>query len=641
MSSRNILFLLKLAIDCMDEDETYLNIGVYKGGSLIVPLCLSNQLRKAIGVDNWIKFDNSNKNQFIVENYISSLSLSDMVQLEIDDQSRFLQKFDRENKVGLVFLDGDHSELKTKEALFLLFDILNDDGLIFVDDTNRSEVSKSILLYTEEIPLYSVLYDFKEPKKNAGGWWEGLTVLRKNKGMVSKSKQTIPPLKKIAFSTVLTKNYIPYFCALLESIIKNHGLLDEMLVFITENGHFGINKICQKELLKLYSFIKFICVDKDNYAKLKNKNKNSPKYWVFENFKMNSYDKIICLDCDLICLAPLYQLMSIDCDIGMVREVQRKTSFNSGVMVIGKKTLNKEIYWDLINHVPKINFFGHDQAIINDYFFNRILELDLKFNTLVGNIKSLSDIDKCVFLHFFRKLNRKETEYFYNKNNIGIGLKSLWFKYFNLYENRKLNYNKNFNMKQILFNQEKSKAIKESMCDQVIFDQKKSRVMKKKIFDPKPRWESIIDIIKENKFKKIAEVGIGEGKTTFNIVKKCDLLLYLAIDATIDHDLELNLQNYDSIEIFNLLSVDAAEKIENNFLDLVFIDANHQYLNVQRDILSWMPKIREGGIICGHDYGDRWPGVIKAVDELFPNKIINLIPDTDYNNIVSVWWIGV
>ena len=57
-------------------------------------------------------------------------------------------------------------------------------------------------------------------------------------------------------------------------------------------------------------------------------------------------------------------------------------------------------------------------------------------------------------------------------------------------------------------------------------------------------------------------------------------------------------------------------------MDLVFIDANHSYEAVKADIQAWRPQITGGGIICGHDYTDSWPGVKKAVDELLPGATI-------------------
>ena len=63
---------------------------------------------------------------------------------------------------------------------------------------------------------------------------------------------------------------------------------------------------------------------------------------------------------------------------------------------------------------------------------------------------------------------------------------------------------------------------------------------------------------------------------------------------------------------------EAVKIFEDESLDAVFIDADHSYEAVKLDIKNWMPKIRKGGILAGHDYSSAWLGVIRAVDEIFP-----------------------
>jgi hypothetical protein len=62
-------------------------------------------------------------------------------------------------------------------------------------------------------------------------------------------------------------------------------------------------------------------------------------------------------------------------------------------------------------------------------------------------------------------------------------------------------------------------------------------------------------------------------------------------------------------------SVSASKMYADESLDAVFIDADHKYESVRADILAWMPKVKKGGILAGHDYMDAWGGVIKAVNE--------------------------
>lgn len=68
-------------------------------------------------------------------------------------------------------------------------------------------------------------------------------------------------------------------------------------------------------------------------------------------------------------------------------------------------------------------------------------------------------------------------------------------------------------------------------------------------------------------------------------------------------------------------SIKAAEKFEDNSIDFCFIDASHEYLDVLADVKAWLPKIKQGGVIAGHDYP--WPPVKQAVNELFPNHRVD------------------
>ncbi len=62
-------------------------------------------------------------------------------------------------------------------------------------------------------------------------------------------------------------------------------------------------------------------------------------------------------------------------------------------------------------------------------------------------------------------------------------------------------------------------------------------------------------------------------------------------------------------------SAKAAERYEDASLDFVFIDAGHDYDNVRADIVAWLPKVKAGGFLAGHDYHTA-EGVARAVGEL-------------------------
>jgi len=80
------------------------------------------------------------------------------------------------------------------------------------------------------------------------------------------------------------------------------------------------------------------------------------------------------------------------------------------------------------------------------------------------------------------------------------------------------------------------------------------------------------------------------------------------------------------IHPLRMLSVIAAQQFADQSIDFVFIDASHTYAGVMCDIYAWYPKVRGGGIIAGHDYIRGWDGVIKAVDEFFGPRAIEIHP---------------
>jgi hypothetical protein len=70
-------------------------------------------------------------------------------------------------------------------------------------------------------------------------------------------------------------------------------------------------------------------------------------------------------------------------------------------------------------------------------------------------------------------------------------------------------------------------------------------------------------------------------------------------------------------EIISGDSAESAARYEDGTLDAVFLDAGHDYEGVSRDIDAWRAKVRPGGILAGHDFCPKYPGVARAVTERF------------------------
>lgn len=66
----------------------------------------------------------------------------------------------------------------------------------------------------------------------------------------------------------------------------------------------------------------------------------------------------------------------------------------------------------------------------------------------------------------------------------------------------------------------------------------------------------------------------------------------------------------------------AAYQFAEKSVDFVFIDANHDYTCVAADIAAWLPRMKSGSWICGHDHDEfSFPGVVRAVKEAFGDDV--------------------
>jgi len=84
--------------------------------------------------------------------------------------------------------------------------------------------------------------------------------------------------------------------------------------------------------------------------------------------------------------------------------------------------------------------------------------------------------------------------------------------------------------------------------------------------------------------------------------------------------------------VIKTTSEEASTIVPDN-LDLVFIDANHSYQYVRQDIELWWPKVRPGGILCGHDFSFEFRNVKRAVCHMATAWGLEI-----QRSRGSVWW---
>jgi hypothetical protein len=143
---------------------------------------------------------------------------------------------------------------------------------------------------------------------------------------------------------------------------------------------------------------------------------------------------------------------------------------------------------------------------------------------------------------------------------------------------------------------------------------------------------------------RVAEIGVFVGMLSRELLRRPDLELLMVdswesgdgaypegglsdFHATLsqekqDHIYKTALWNTefakDRRHVHRMRSTDAARMVPDGSLDCVFVDANHSYDACKSDIDAWLPKLKPGGLLSGHDYDHPdfplW-GVKRAVDE--------------------------
>lgn len=156
-------------------------------------------------------------------------------------------------------------------------------------------------------------------------------------------------------------------------------------------------------------------------------------------------------------------------------------------------------------------------------------------------------------------------------------------------------------------------------------------------------------LIKTYNFNEGAELGIWKGRTFLHLLKSCPSLKLHGVDLWkpqpnndgpenyIDWSHEENEKHVrDNAEKFNDRAIiykmwthEAAQFIPDKSLDFIFIDADHSSESVRNDIEKWLDKIKNDGMIIGHDYN--WETVRTVADSYFTNLEVG--PD----NIWFAW----
>lgn len=160
------------------------------------------------------------------------------------------------------------------------------------------------------------------------------------------------------------------------------------------------------------------------------------------------------------------------------------------------------------------------------------------------------------------------------------------------------------------------------------------------------------------------EVGVSQGRTSAALLKEFPSLHLWMVDSWTVHgpdtayrksiDIHARLtaeqqeRHYaeaiaattfaaDRRTILREPSVVAASRAEDRAFDVIFVDAEHTLFGVLADLEAWHPKLRPGGLLCGHDWDHPknarglW-GVNLAVEQFASERRLRVRSRGD------IWW---
>lgn len=183
------------------------------------------------------------------------------------------------------------------------------------------------------------------------------------------------------------------------------------------------------------------------------------------------------------------------------------------------------------------------------------------------------------------------------------------------------------------------------------------------------RYETLTRWALEKEWTSGAELGVFDGITFFYLLRHCSRLKILGVDvwdpshqegptksgekcrcihcedtrrrrrmfsgpATMRAAVELQVASFPNGRLFVGKTSAAVRTVDDDSLDFVFIDADHSVEGVFEDILNWVPKIKPGGFLVGHDWNmdSVKIGVMQAFGEMGWQQALQFEDD-------HVWWV--
>ncbi|HVN30221.1 MAG TPA: class I SAM-dependent methyltransferase [Candidatus Binataceae bacterium] len=174
MATENKLMLLNLAVAQLAPDEVYVEVGCYRGAS-IVGAARGNAAAKIFACDNFSQFEGTEE---VLRGNIARYAPGQVVFFNLAAREFLRRAPWRPARIGAYFFDGGHSFADQFEGLADALPSFADDALVIIDDTNKREARAADALFARMVPGFELVLDLRTPRNHHPTWWNGVQLFR-------------------------------------------------------------------------------------------------------------------------------------------------------------------------------------------------------------------------------------------------------------------------------------------------------------------------------------------------------------------------------------------------------------------------------------------------------------------------------
>ena len=168
LARENNLALLNLAAGLLDPGESYVEVGSYRGTSLVAAM-LGND-GEFVAIDD---FSFEGATQEGLEASLQRFGLEGATIIGGDAFELLEGRALKDRSVGVYYYDAAHDYESQLRGLQLVEPHLAREALLVVDDSDWDEVRRATADYVTGQPNAQLIFDIP----GSDGWWEGMQVL--------------------------------------------------------------------------------------------------------------------------------------------------------------------------------------------------------------------------------------------------------------------------------------------------------------------------------------------------------------------------------------------------------------------------------------------------------------------------------